>query len=55
MASRTDINNISVTTPTITKVKNLKTELGLKSYEALINFLIDERSSIVANGDDNAK
>ncbi len=54
MPSRTDIRPISVTTPTITKVKELKTKLGLKSYEALVNHLIDNYNGIAA-GDDNVK
>lgn len=41
MPSRTDIRPISVTTPTIQKVKEMKAKLKLTSYEALINHLID--------------
>ncbi len=54
MPSRSDIRPISVTTPTITRVKEMKAITGSKSYEALINHLIDYYKGIVSGGQ-NAK
>lgn len=51
MPSRTDIRPISVTTPTIAKVKEMKSKLKLQSYEALINHLIDNYTGVVGGSD----
>ena len=55
MPSRTDINVISIITPTLERLKELKATLGLKSYEAVIIHLMDSEVMAIACGDDHAE
>lgn len=51
MPSRFDARPISVTTPTIKKVKEMKARLKERSYESLINHLIDNYQGVKGDND----